>query len=146
MSESNSTIYDHFHYAMLDSITQALDNTMEFAYRRMCREFSSKFNTPLREVEDLPIGYVLRHVLEARLDGQYPEDLMETAAVMLKSPEDVVSEEQHMINTVKMIEAQEEERLKKLADKKEAEAEKIKGRKAPAEVKKDFTAVFPDES
>lgn len=40
------------------------DQTWEYATRNACRKYSEVFHTPLRDVDDLPITYILQHLFE----------------------------------------------------------------------------------
>lgn len=49
-------------------LAKAYEPDSEFIYRRICRWYSKNFATPLREVENLPIEYVLQHYFEETFD------------------------------------------------------------------------------
>lgn len=49
--------------------------TLEYFYRRTCRQYSQKFNTPLPQVYKLPFDEILRDMTESRYeDILYSED------------------------------------------------------------------------
>ena len=47
-------------------------------YRRVCRYFSQNFSTPLAEVFDLPVPFVLQHFYEALYEGMEKDTLRTT--------------------------------------------------------------------
>jgi hypothetical protein len=75
---------------LIDAIrTQAMLDVMEgdflYHYRRICRWFSSKFATPLSEVEELPIEYVLQHFFEEQFESMSKSERRKIALEMTEN-------------------------------------------------------------
>lgn len=89
--------------------------TLAYFYRRTCRQYSERFNTPLPQVYSLPFDEVLRDIVEHRYEGilaeeDGQEDLLEMAQKIV-DPDFEEQEEQENEDFVRK--AIEEENLKK---------------------------------
>lgn len=121
---NRASFLDQLNFTSYKSAKAAVESNTEFLYRRICRDFSRLFNTPLKEVESYPLGYVLQHVIEHRFDDQHPDDINIYLAQIVKKPEEIENEEQNIQKLIAKFEKEEMERLKKKADKAEKTEEK----------------------
>lgn len=62
---------DVFLAIQYQALLAAEDPDVEAIYRRICRAFSSTYNIPLPEVEDMDPIYVLSHFLESKYEELY---------------------------------------------------------------------------
>jgi hypothetical protein len=58
----------------------------EALYRYVCRWFSSKFATPLMDVYDMPIDFVLQHYFEDMYENMSKEDRYTRTIELIESP------------------------------------------------------------
>lgn len=56
--------------------------------RKVCRWYSRTFKTPLDQVEDLPINYVLQHYWETVFDEMEDAEKRQALMELLETPED----------------------------------------------------------
>jgi primosomal protein N' len=75
---------------VLESVrVQALLDVMEgdfpYHYRRICRWYSKTFHTPLVEVDDLPMDYVLQAFFEDRFEDMSKSDRRKLALEMTET-------------------------------------------------------------
>jgi len=66
-----------YKYFRLKALSDTIDFSDDYFYRKICREFSIKFNTPLLEVESLPQEYILQHYYENMHEDIELEDMPE---------------------------------------------------------------------
>jgi hypothetical protein len=107
----------------LIATSDAIEQSLEYYWRRVCRDYSQRFHTPLHVVEgDLSPAYVFRHVVEEQydriMDEENGEERMMKIAQSLLGIDD--GEEQLLAEQVKMWEKEEEDRLKKQESRKKA--------------------------
>lgn len=57
-------------------------------FRKICRWFSEKFNTPLPMTEDMPKEYILEHYFESIYGDMDEEDRKEEIRILLETPEE----------------------------------------------------------
>lgn len=89
--------------------------SFEYFYRRTCRQYSEKFNTPLPQVYTLPFNDVLRDVVESRYESilaqeDGDEDLLEIAQRIVDPNFEAKEEAENEAAAQKIVE---EENLKK---------------------------------
>lgn len=85
-------------------------------WRKICRDYSKKFMTPLTEVHKLSPEFVLTSIYEEQLDAQNVDEALEDlldAVYTLEDPEYEAEKEQQLSDFIDTIEAEEEERVKK---------------------------------
>jgi hypothetical protein len=70
------------------ALKDVLTGTAEYQHRRILRWYSRTFATPLHDVEQLPLEYVLQHYYESFWEKAEPEELEEARVDALKTPED----------------------------------------------------------
>jgi hypothetical protein len=70
------TLDDILDCASACAIANQLEPTAESTYRKICRSYSQKFNTPLHEVYGLDIETVALNVFESNLDERNGEENM----------------------------------------------------------------------
>lgn len=79
----NSTFKDIIDYCRMEAYNSVMLPTESSVWRSFCREYSTKFHTPLLEVEEkLDPEHVIRHVLESQMEGieleEHIESMMDT--------------------------------------------------------------------
>lgn len=116
---NRASFLDQLNYVSYKSAKLAVESRTEFIYRRICRDFSRLFHTPLKEVEEYPLGYVLQHVFEHRFDEQHPDDIRIYLAEIVKKPEEIETEEQNIQRLIEKFEKDEAERIKNKREKAE---------------------------
>jgi hypothetical protein len=93
----------------------------DYLYRKICRQYSTLFHTPLHIVFTLPPDEVLKFVYEYQLEQLEEEDL-DVAADRIVNPDDYKNDEEDFDQYVKDIENQEKAKHQK----KEAERAKVR--------------------
>jgi cell shape-determining protein MreC len=93
----------------------SLEKSDEWAWRKITREYSQKYNVPLDEVRKKPFKEVLYEVFEGRLDDVNRSNIFERIRFLLEDEEANKRSEEERI---KRYEEEEKERLKKLATRK----------------------------
>src|SRR6266404_3936927 len=91
--------------------------------RNLFRWFSIKFHTPLADVEDLPVEYLLQHYFESQYEELEPDDKHNLILFLLESPDEREAR--------KIAESEDEEKLMK-----ELEAEAASGETLQSQSKK----------
>jgi hypothetical protein len=66
--------------------------TYEDFYRKVCRWYSTKFSTPLTEVEDMAEEHVLRHYFEDNYSALYESDESESKQAYERVRESIISD------------------------------------------------------
>jgi hypothetical protein len=123
----------------------ALEGSDEWAYRRITREYSQKFNVPLDEVRRRPFFKdVLFEVLESRLDGVNRSELMERVRAILMDED---SEQRAADERTKRYEEEEKLRLERQAKRKpRVKKQRVTANMAPApSISKTYSMGDPDE-
>jgi len=85
------------------AVAGVLNPDMEAFHRYICREFSHKFNTPLKEVEEYPPDYVLLHFLEDMYQNAEEEKLDEIV-YRIADPDGFRQGEQALDDLIKSLE------------------------------------------
>ena len=67
--------------------------TSDQTYSKICRWFSREFSTPLKEVEDYAVEYVLQHFFEDRYQSLYESSDAKNAGKYLKEREEILDPE-----------------------------------------------------
>jgi len=122
----------------LIAIGEALDSSAEYSWRKLCRQYSERFSTPLHEALALPEEFVLQQMIESNIDAMDEDQLMAYAneALGVDSSEEELIQEQ-----IEMFEKEEEARQVRLAAKK-AKGPSYQGKKGKSkplpEIKKTF--------
>lgn len=68
---------DLMNYCKAEAIASLVDPTYESIYRYLCREYSTKFHTPLDQVFKLDPEFVMLHVWESRYEKMDLDDELE---------------------------------------------------------------------
>ena len=84
----------------------------EYFYRRVCRYYSEKFHTPLRDVHDLPWAFVFTNYLEHLIEENNTQEGIYNLAIEVCYPERKMDEENEIQEWIKNIEKNEEEKRK----------------------------------
>lgn len=75
-SKPEEKINNYWFMMQILAAGRSLAGDDEYAFRRITREYSEKYNTPLAEVRKMPFNAVLGEVLEGRLDTMSRKNLM----------------------------------------------------------------------
>jgi hypothetical protein len=145
MSETtkNRSIYDDI---SLLALSEAINDTDTFFYRKVCRFFSHSFNVDIREVWKMDPALVLREYYESRMEKMSPKDMYD-AAVRMTRPDIIEEKERQADDSIKQIE--EEERQRKatggsLMDYLKKAAKKKKQSLVEPELPKESEVLFDD--
>lgn len=122
---------DYVEAIRAQALLDAMVGDFDFAYRRICRWFSSTFHTPLNEVEDYPIEYVLKHYFECQFESmtkaqqkKVAKEITETKAEKKRKKKEAKTKTDDAFLERIAREAREAEQAAKL--KKEQEEERVK--------------------
>lgn len=102
-------------FCSAEALANSMDPTEAAVWRAYCREYSTKFHTPLNAVmTELDPEYVILHVLEARLENIDHEEHLESILDQIYTMEDPEyskekAEEQHSFD--EQAEKEEQDRL-----------------------------------
>lgn len=133
MKNKNEENLDNpFFVASLRAMGASLAKDKLWAFRKITREYSIKYNVPLPQVRKMPFTEVLYEVLEGRLDNLPKKNLIENIRDLLKDPE---SEETAISERMRKYEEEEKQRMATLKTKKP----KVKKQKVTALVEKTET-------
>lgn len=61
------------------ALAAVLDQRETYLFRKVCRDYSSRFCTPLHEVYKLPFSFVLTHWMESNIEKLSKSDLQSLA-------------------------------------------------------------------
>lgn len=113
---------NHYKAIQLHALACVLDEDFDDNYRlrQLLRWYSIKFTTPLHEVYQLPIPFVLEHYYECQYENEKPQDLEKTRELLLETEKE--KEEREKKEEMERLEDEEfaklaaEEEVKKVAD------------------------------
>lgn len=117
-----NNFFELFELASYAAVNDSLHRDGAYTFRRICREYSRMFHTPLHEVMEMDIPHVLQMVMEGRLDDQEEDQLQQLAQQILRSPEEIANDEIGMEGLIRQFEA--EEKAKQEAKSKLKESKK----------------------
>jgi hypothetical protein len=75
--------YNLFNYGYLSAIDDTLEKSDQYHERRIRREYSTTFHTPLHEVYKLSLSFVLQNYYEHLLQTKKPHELKEIIAEVI---------------------------------------------------------------
>ena len=99
----------------IEALDSTLNPTEDYVYRKMCRAYSMKFNTPLLEVYKMDLEHIAQNLLELKHEDVDVEDSIDSIIELINKIEDPnyqANEDKEMDEFVKASEELEEERLK----------------------------------
>lgn len=70
------------------ALRDVLDQRGDFVLRRICRWYSKTFSTPLHEVEEMPLEYVLQHYFECMWEKLDADEIEEEKRKILLTEEE----------------------------------------------------------
>lgn len=110
-----STFQDLLTACQAEAIDSVLNPTEEYIYRKMCRSYSIKFNTPLHEVYKLGISHIARNIFETMYEDIDLEEDIEQLLMTIKkieNPNYSAEDDEELDDFVKKIEEQEKQKKK----------------------------------
>ncbi len=115
-SPEEINVYEQLEILALHSVST--DKDPSYTYRKICRWFSREFNTPLPQVVNLPVEFLLQNYYETQFESLKEEDLFN----MMRhhaDPEHVEELEQSDDDFFEQIQREEEAKALKLKEKEE---------------------------
>lgn len=108
-------ISDIIELCQVEAIADKLLPTSASRWRKLCREYSSMFHTPYKDVLEMDPEFVILSVYEKELDdidiNDKLEDLMERVYT-IEDPDYEVAKEKDLVDFIKDAEEEEAERVK----------------------------------
>lgn len=98
-----------------EALAEKLRPTNDGMWRSICRSFSQKFSTPLKEVLSMDPEFIFQHHYESELEDVDTEenfDEIQRMIRMIKDPAYVQEEEEELEDFIEEMERQESERIK----------------------------------
>ena len=85
-----------FEGAKIQALAAILEGDDLYIQRKICRDYSKAFFTPLHEVYKLPFSFIVQNWLEDKLEGLKHSDLVHTAqnAIGIDEDEEALIQEQ----------------------------------------------------
>jgi len=90
------------------ALESVINKNTEYFVRKVCRYYSEKFHTPLKEVHELPWTFVFTNYLEHILENNKTEEDLIELAIDICYPEKRSEEEAEIEDWIKKIEEEEE--------------------------------------
>lgn len=129
------------------ALRDVLVGSSEYELRKILRWYSTTFRTPLHEVYDLPLEFVLQHFYEAKYEDMDPDDREEERKLLILTPDERRAKER-IEDQERYEQHQFEQEAEAIAKKQEEEEAKkaAKGEKlvAPDLPSVDFPTMMPD--
>ena len=78
------------------ALSAVLDSREDYLFRKVCRDYSSRFYTPLHEVYKLPFHFVLKNWMESQIESLNSDSLIQLAQDVVgldESEENLIQEQ-----------------------------------------------------